>query len=174
MAYEVVMPQMGADMKEGTLIRWLKKEGDEVQRGEAIAEIETDKANIEIEAFEGGVFRKALAKPGDVVAVGQVIAVLGARDEDISKYEAPAAAREPRTGNGDRQRPSGGASASTCASAASRRRARPRFAGRAAHGRGEGRRPGAGAGHGPGRPHHPRGRGGVPAGAGGRQPATTA
>ncbi len=94
MAYEVVMPQMGADMKEGTLIRWLKKEGDEVQRGEAIAEIETDKANIEIEAFEGGVFRKALAQPGDVVAVGQVIAVLAAPDEDISKYEAPTAARE--------------------------------------------------------------------------------
>jgi pyruvate dehydrogenase E2 component (dihydrolipoyllysine-residue acetyltransferase) len=88
MAYEVVMPQMGADMKEGTLIRWLKKEGDEVKRGDAIAEIETDKANIEIEAFEGGVFRKALAQPGDVVAVGQVIAVLAAADEDVSKYEA--------------------------------------------------------------------------------------
>ncbi len=94
MAYEVIMPQMGADMKEGTLIRWLKKEGEEVQRGEPIAEIETDKANIEIEAFEGGVFRKALAGPGDVVAVGQVIAVLGAADEDVSKYEVPAAARE--------------------------------------------------------------------------------
>jgi pyruvate dehydrogenase E2 component (dihydrolipoamide acetyltransferase) len=88
MAYEVVMPQMGADMKEGTLIRWLKNEGDEVTRGEAIAEIETDKANIEIEAFEGGVFRKTLAQPGDVVAVGQIIAVIGAADEDISRYEA--------------------------------------------------------------------------------------
>ncbi|MCJ7492420.1 MAG: 2-oxo acid dehydrogenase subunit E2 [Dehalococcoidia bacterium] len=88
MAYEVVMPQMGADMKEGTLIRWLKNEGDEVTRGEAIAEIETDKANIEIEAFEGGVFRKTLAQPGDVVAVGQTIAVIGAADEDISMYEA--------------------------------------------------------------------------------------
>jgi pyruvate dehydrogenase E2 component (dihydrolipoamide acetyltransferase) len=88
MAYEVVMPQMGADMKEGTLIRWLKNEGDEVTRGEAIAEIETDKANIEIEAFEGGVFRKTLAQPGDVVAVGQIIAVIGAAAEDISRYEA--------------------------------------------------------------------------------------
>ena len=88
MAYEVVMPQMGADMKEGTLIRWLKNEGDEVKRGETIAEIETDKANIEIEAFEGGVFIKTLAQPGDIVAVGQVIALVGAADEDISKYEA--------------------------------------------------------------------------------------
>ena len=88
MAYEVVMPQMGADMKEGTLIRWLKNEGDEVARGEAIAEIETDKANIEIEAFEGGVFRKTLAQPGDVIAVGKVIAVIGTAEEDVSKYEA--------------------------------------------------------------------------------------
>jgi pyruvate dehydrogenase E2 component (dihydrolipoamide acetyltransferase) len=94
MAYEVLMPQMGADMKEGTLIRWLKNEGEEVKRGEAIAEIETDKANIEIEAFESGIFRKTLAKPGDVVAVGQIIGVIGAATEDISKYEA-ARAPEP-------------------------------------------------------------------------------
>jgi pyruvate dehydrogenase E2 component (dihydrolipoamide acetyltransferase) len=98
MAYEVVMPQMGADMKEGTLIRWLKNEGDEVARGEAIAEIETDKANIEIEAFEGGVFRKTLAQPGDVVAVGQVIAVIGTADEDVSKYVAVPAAEPAMAG----------------------------------------------------------------------------
>ena len=73
---EVVMPQMGADMKEGTVIRWLKAEGTEVARGEIIAEIETDKANIEIEAFGAGVFRKQIAKEGDVVPVGTVIAVI--------------------------------------------------------------------------------------------------
>ena len=61
MISEVVMPQMGADMTEGTLVKWLKSEGDAVERGEIIAEIETDKANVEIEAFESGVFRKALA-----------------------------------------------------------------------------------------------------------------
>ncbi|HET6614393.1 MAG TPA: lipoyl domain-containing protein, partial [Dehalococcoidia bacterium] len=60
MVSEVVMPQMGADMTEGTLLRWLKEEGDSVERGDIIAEIETDKANIEIEAFEAGVFRKVL------------------------------------------------------------------------------------------------------------------
>ncbi len=109
MAYEVVMPQMGADMKEGTLIRWLKNEGDEVARGEAIAEIETDKANIEIEAFEGGVFRKTLAQPGDVVAVGQVIAVIGAADEDISKYGA---ARAPEPAMAAAARPAVGAASS--------------------------------------------------------------
>jgi pyruvate dehydrogenase E2 component (dihydrolipoamide acetyltransferase) len=95
MAYEVVMPQMGADMKEGTVVRWLKKEGQEVKRGEIIAEIETDKANIEIEAFESGVFRKILAQPGETVAVGQVIALIAAPDEDVSQYEAaPSPTRE--------------------------------------------------------------------------------
>jgi pyruvate dehydrogenase E2 component (dihydrolipoamide acetyltransferase) len=67
---EVVMPQMGADMVEGTIVKWLKAEGDAVERGEIIAEIETDKANVEIEAFESGVFRKARAEEGDVVPVG--------------------------------------------------------------------------------------------------------
>ncbi|HEY8172421.1 MAG TPA: dihydrolipoamide acetyltransferase family protein, partial [Dehalococcoidia bacterium] len=91
MASEVVMPQMGADMTEGTLLRWLKQEGESVDRGEIIAEIETDKANIEIEAFEGGVFRKALANEGDVVKVGEVIAVIASANEDISRYSNGAA-----------------------------------------------------------------------------------
>ncbi len=86
MISEVVMPQMGADMTQGTLLRWLKQEGDAVARGDVIAEIETDKANVEIEAFDGGVFRAALAREGDVVQVGEVIAVIAGADEDISKY----------------------------------------------------------------------------------------
>jgi pyruvate dehydrogenase E2 component (dihydrolipoamide acetyltransferase) len=107
MISEVVMPQMGADMEEGTIIRWLKKEGDEVKRGEIIAEIETDKANVEIEAFESGVFRKVLAPEGETVSVGTVIAVIASPDEDVSRYgngarpaqgerkaEAPPAAQE--------------------------------------------------------------------------------
>lgn len=86
MISEVVMPQMGADMTEGTLVRWIKHEGDPVERGEIIAEIETDKANVEIEAFEGGIFRKTLASEGDVVAVGEVIALIGDASDDISRY----------------------------------------------------------------------------------------
>src|SRR5581483_10150494 len=70
MISEVVMPQMGADMTEGTVVRWLKHEGDRVERGEIIAEIETDKANVEVEAFESGVFRAAIAHEGDTVPVG--------------------------------------------------------------------------------------------------------
>jgi pyruvate dehydrogenase E2 component (dihydrolipoamide acetyltransferase) len=81
------MPQMGADMEEGTVVRWLKNEGDAVERGEIIAEIETDKANVEIEAFDGGTFRKALAAEGDTVDVGTVIAIIAAPDDDISQYE---------------------------------------------------------------------------------------
>lgn len=98
MITEVIMPQMGADMKEGTVIRWVKTEGSDVARGEIIAEIETDKANIEIEAFGAGVFRKAIHKEGDVVPVGTVIAVIAAPDDDISKYAegaAPAASTPP-------------------------------------------------------------------------------
>lgn len=87
MISEVVMPQMGADMKEGTVLRWLKAEGDPVERGETIAEIETDKANIEIEAFESGIFRKILVPEGETIAVGTVIAVIAAPDDDISAYE---------------------------------------------------------------------------------------
>ncbi len=92
MISEVVMPQMGADMTEGTLLRWLKAEGDDVTRGEIIAEIETDKANIEIEAYDAGTFRKALAHEGDVVKVGEVIAVIADAKDDISRYTNGASA----------------------------------------------------------------------------------
>ena len=95
MISEVVMPQMGADMTEGTVLRWLKHEGDGVERGEIIAEIETDKANIEIEAFEGGTFRTALAAEGEVVHVGEVIAVIADPADDISKYGAGTGAPRP-------------------------------------------------------------------------------
>ncbi|MPZ13643.1 MAG: hypothetical protein GEU73_04345 [Chloroflexi bacterium] len=100
MISEVIMPQMGADMKEGTILRWLKAEGDQVTRGEAVAEIETDKANVEIEAFESGVLRSIVAHEGQSVPVGNVIAVVASPDEDISRYEAPAAAPPAARGEG--------------------------------------------------------------------------
>jgi pyruvate dehydrogenase E2 component (dihydrolipoamide acetyltransferase) len=86
---------MGADMTEGTIVRWLKAEGDAIERGEIIAEIETDKANVEIEAFESGVFGKILHEEGDTIDVGTVIAVIASPDEDLSRYSAaaPAAAK---------------------------------------------------------------------------------
>ena len=92
MASEVIMPQMGFDMKEGTLVRWIKREGDEVASGEIIAEIETDKAVVEIEAFDSGVLRQTLIDEGTTVPVGEVIAVIAAADEEVAERPAPAAA----------------------------------------------------------------------------------
>ncbi|MDE3094569.1 MAG: 2-oxo acid dehydrogenase subunit E2 [Chloroflexota bacterium] len=94
MISEVVMPQMGADMTEGTVLRWLKHDGDAVERGEVIAEIETDKANVEIEAFEAGTFRGALAAEGDTVRVGDVIALIGGPQDDVSAYSGGHAAAD--------------------------------------------------------------------------------
>jgi pyruvate dehydrogenase E2 component (dihydrolipoamide acetyltransferase) len=96
MISEIVMPQMGADMEEGTIIKWLKNEGDEVERGEIIAEIETDKANVEIEAFDGGVFRRTLADEGDTIDVGTIIAIIADANDDISAYQN-GAAKKPTT-----------------------------------------------------------------------------
>ena len=81
MAFEVIMPQMGADMTEGTLLHWLKTVGDVVARGDILAEIETDKATVELEAYDSGTLLKQMASEGDVVPVGEVIALLGEPSE---------------------------------------------------------------------------------------------
>jgi pyruvate dehydrogenase E2 component (dihydrolipoamide acetyltransferase) len=83
MAKTLVMPQMGYDMDAGTLLRWLKQEGEQVERGEPIAEIETDKVNLEIESFDSGVVRKHLVTEGQTVPVGEGIAIIGTADEPI-------------------------------------------------------------------------------------------
>ncbi len=82
------MPQMGYDMHEGTLVRWLKSEDDEVSLGEPIAEIETDKAVVEVEATAAGLLRKILAEEGATVPVGQPIAIIGEAGEDIEGLAA--------------------------------------------------------------------------------------
>ncbi|MBA2521365.1 MAG: 2-oxo acid dehydrogenase subunit E2, partial [Chloroflexia bacterium] len=66
----VIMPKMGDAMEEGTLLRWLKEVGQEVAAGEPLAEIETDKVTIEIEAAEAGVLTKTLVSEGDTVPIG--------------------------------------------------------------------------------------------------------
>jgi len=81
MAIEVTMPQMGADMTEGVVVRWLKQPGDSVERGDILAEIETDKATVELEAFDAGTLMGLVAKEGDTVPVGEVIAVIGVEGE---------------------------------------------------------------------------------------------
>lgn len=83
MATNIVMPQMGYDMREGTVVRWHKKEGETVARGEVLADIETDKATVEFEAFTSGVLGKIMAEAGVVVPVGELIAVITAPGEDV-------------------------------------------------------------------------------------------
>jgi pyruvate dehydrogenase E2 component (dihydrolipoamide acetyltransferase) len=82
--FEVTMPQMGADMTEGTLIRWLKQVGDHIERGDILAEVETDKATVELEAFEAGDLLRQLVVEGEEVPVGEVIAILGDKSEAVA------------------------------------------------------------------------------------------
>lgn len=89
MATELTMPQMGYDMQEGTVLRWLKGEGDAVANGEPIAEIETDKAVVEFESYADGVLHRIIVPAGTTVPVGQPIAVVGGQDEPIEVSAGP-------------------------------------------------------------------------------------
>ena len=75
------MPALGYDMEIGTIARWLKQPGDRIQRGEVIAEIETDKATVEMEAMASGELLKIVRGEGEEVQVGSVIAYLGGQSE---------------------------------------------------------------------------------------------
>ena len=81
MATELTMPQMGYDMQEGTVVRWLKTEGSPVEMGEAVAEIETDKAVVEFESYGEGILLQILVAEGTTVPVGETIAIVGAESE---------------------------------------------------------------------------------------------
>lgn len=102
MASEVLMPKMGYDMEEGKILRWLKAEGDKIAKGEPIAEIETDKVAIEIEAFDSGVLAKILVPAGESAKVGSAIGVIGAPGEKVSvPAAAPQGAKPEQTGKGE-------------------------------------------------------------------------
>jgi len=87
----VEMPKMGDTMEEGKILRWIKHEGDQVKKGESLAEVETDKVNIEIESFASGILRKILVPEGASAPIGAGIALIGAPDEPLP---------EPPAGNG--------------------------------------------------------------------------
>jgi pyruvate dehydrogenase E2 component (dihydrolipoamide acetyltransferase) len=99
MASRVVMPKLSDTMEEGRIIRWLRKEGDPIETGQALAEVETDKATVEMEAYTNGTIRKLIATEGQFVKVGDLIGIIGSADEDISALvpaggaAAPIAAR---------------------------------------------------------------------------------
>ncbi|MDE3017976.1 MAG: 2-oxo acid dehydrogenase subunit E2 [Nitrospirota bacterium] len=94
---EFVMPTLGADMSAGTLVAWKKKPGDHVTRGEVIAEVETDKAAIDVEVFTSGVLEKLLVQPGEKVPVGTVMAIIREEGQPVS-VSAAAPLPPPTTG----------------------------------------------------------------------------
>src|SRR5579862_1575160 len=92
MATDVVMPQMGESIAEGTIVRWIKQVGDAVERDEPLFEISTDKVDAEIPSPAAGVVTEIRAKEGETVPVNSVVAVIGQAGAQPS---AASAAREP-------------------------------------------------------------------------------
>src|ERR1700730_10362361 len=94
---EVNMPRLSDTMQEGTITRWLKRPGDEIKKGEVVAEVETDKANMEIESFSSGIVEQILVAEGETAPIGQPIALVGtgANVKSSPAAEAPAAQHAP-------------------------------------------------------------------------------
>src|SRR5215467_2056251 len=88
---KVVMPKLSDAMESGKIIKWLKKEGDRIQGGDILAEVETDKADVEMEAFGAGVLRKILVPAGESAAIGALIGVIAEPGDDIAAVVASAA-----------------------------------------------------------------------------------
>src|SRR5215510_11010150 len=91
---KVVMPKLSDAMESGKIIKWLKKEGDRIQGGDILAEVETDKADFEMEAFGAGVLRKILVPAGSSAPIGTLIGVIAEPGEDITTLVASAPARD--------------------------------------------------------------------------------
>lgn len=89
MAETIAMPKLGFDMAEGTLVRWVKLEGESINKGDVLAEIETDKATVEVESTQTGVVARHLVEAGSSVPVGTPIAIIAAPGETIPTGEIP-------------------------------------------------------------------------------------
>jgi pyruvate dehydrogenase E2 component (dihydrolipoamide acetyltransferase) len=92
MAEPITMPALSSTMKEGRVVSWLKSEGDAITSGDAIMVVESDKADMDVEAFEEGFLAKILTQEGDMAPVGQVVALIAESESDIpsviAAYEA--------------------------------------------------------------------------------------
>lgn len=95
MAIEIKMPKLSATMQTGVIQKWRKKEGERVEYGEVIADIETDKAVMELEAFDPGVIRKIVVPEGSKAPVNETIAIIGEAGEDVSAIAAAPAGTAP-------------------------------------------------------------------------------
>ena len=121
MASRVVMPKLTDTMEEGVLLAWKKREGEQVHAGEVIAEIETDKAVMDLEAFAPGLLRKILVRDGETVQSGTLIAVIAEADEDITSALSDGVTAAPSIDNG----PKAGAAAVNGEAPAPAQAARP-------------------------------------------------
>jgi pyruvate dehydrogenase E2 component (dihydrolipoamide acetyltransferase) len=88
MSSQVTLPRLGQGMETGTIVRWLKSEGDSVEKGEALYELDTEKVTQEVEAEASGVLLKILAGEGEEIEVGKAIAVIGEQGEEVPEGEA--------------------------------------------------------------------------------------
>jgi pyruvate dehydrogenase E2 component (dihydrolipoyllysine-residue acetyltransferase) len=102
---KVVMPKLSDAMESGKIIKWLKKEGDRIQGGDILAEVETDKADVEMEAFGAGVLRKILVPAGASVPIGALIGVIAEPGEDITALVASAPGGGVGAGSGAQKTP---------------------------------------------------------------------
>lgn len=105
MATEITMPKLSDTMEEGVLISWKKSPGERVARGDIIAEIETDKATMELEAFASGVLLETRVKAGDLVPVGTVIGIIGSEGEKISSGEVSPVAEKTKKAEDSERKP---------------------------------------------------------------------
>src|SRR6266704_2719920 len=88
MATEVILPRLGQGMESGTIVRWLKSEGEPVEKGEPLFELDTDKVTQDVEAETSGVLLKIAVEEGEV-PVGQTVAFIGAEGEDVPEAATP-------------------------------------------------------------------------------------
>ena len=102
---KVVMPKLSDAMESGKIIKWLKKEGDKIQGGDILAEVETDKADVEMEAFGAGVLRKILVPAGESAAIGALIGVIAEPGDDIAAVVASAPTGAAGAGSGAQKTP---------------------------------------------------------------------
>ncbi|MEX2568196.1 MAG: biotin/lipoyl-containing protein, partial [Cyclobacteriaceae bacterium] len=86
---EMVMPKMGESIMEGTILSWLKKEGDKIEQDESVLEVATDKVDTEVPAIHAGIIKEILAREGDVVEVGKAIALIEIEETVDLKEESP-------------------------------------------------------------------------------------
>ncbi|WP_339922368.1 dihydrolipoamide acetyltransferase family protein [uncultured Cyclobacterium sp.] len=97
---EMVMPKMGESIMEGTILSWLKKEGDQIDQDESVLEVATDKVDTEVPATHSGVLKTILAKEGEIIEVGKPIAIIEVKLENMEESKATDLPNKPSPGNG--------------------------------------------------------------------------